>query len=147
MSAKTKNAKQSSCARDAKRDAMVRLPKNNRTKMANGRALFIDGVQVDGRTGLARRYREHVADLAEQAGADPTPAQRILIRNAATIAVQLEIDQAKVADGQAIDDELYLKRVASMVTILRQLGIKREGKNGSTAKVIDGHTAALLEAN
>lgn len=141
MSVKKKTGK----ASRPKRDVKARMPANNRTKAGNGTGLFIDGVKVDGRTGLARRYREHVVDLAEQVGGEPTAGQEILIRNAATLATLLEVDQAKVASGQPIDDDLNLKRVASVVSILRLLGVKNgDAKPNRVTKVIDGHTAALL---
>jgi hypothetical protein len=77
-------------------------PSRLRSRVTNGRTLFVEG---DGRGPWARRLRDlceaHAADLG---GAEClSEAQRSLIRRCATIEVQLEQMEGQLCDGKACD--------------------------------------------
>jgi hypothetical protein len=129
------------------RSQSARRPANNRSRVSNGTALFLDGVPVDGRSQIARRFADHIADLTDQIGGESSPAQVMLIRNAATLATLLELDQAKVANGEPVENEAFLGRIRALSAVLRQLGVKPLPRTGDRAKIIDHdeHTAALIE--
>ena len=56
-----------------------------RSRVSNGKDLFLDG--VDGRSAIARRYRDILAQLTSDIGGDPSEAQHIIIRRATQLAV------------------------------------------------------------
>lgn len=58
-----------------------------RSRVSNGKDLFLDG--VDGRSVLARRYRDILAQLVSDVGGDPSEAQSLIVRRATTLAVEL----------------------------------------------------------
>lgn len=107
----------------------------------------LDLSQVDGRTRLARRYRDHVDALCSMAGGNPSPAQEMLIRRVASMTVQLELEDAKLMSGMPIDATLYA-RVSNIVSVLlAKLGMARTNRDGKKGDVlIDQHSRALLDA-
>jgi hypothetical protein len=107
----------------------------------------LDLSQVDGRTRLARRYRDHVDALSSMAGGSPSPAQEMLIRRVASMTVQLELEDAKLMSGMPIDATLYA-RVSNIVSVLlAKLGMARTNRDGKKGDVlIDQHSRALLDA-
>jgi hypothetical protein len=84
------------------------------------RALFVD---ADGRTPWARRYRDLVAQLADDAGGLATLSElRLsLIRRAAALMVEAERLEGELADGKPCDvDQLarvsgHLRRIAETI--------------------------------
>lgn len=111
-----------------------------RSAVANGNALFLG--DVDGRSVIARRLRDHIDDLSAQMGA-PTPAQLLLIRRTATLATMAESVEAKMAMGEEIDTDSYARMSNTLGHLLLKLGLAK-GAAAKPAKVIDGHTSALL---
>ena len=100
--------------------------KLSRTRVTNGKALFLDG--VDGRTLAARRYRDlfhsFVSDLG---GMDITSeAQRQLARRCATMSCQAEVMEAEFIAGDDTDWEQYLHLVGTLSRALSRLGIERK---------------------
>src|SRR5262245_11379694 len=71
-----------------------------RARVTNGSQL-LDG--VDGRSAAARRYRDVLAQLVADLGGDPTEAQSIIARRAATLAVWCEGEEAAMANGEEAD--------------------------------------------
>ena len=68
----------------------------------------------------------------------------MLIRAAASIATLLELDQATIAAGEDVDDDPILRRTASLVNVLRNLGLNKMAPNISSSKpALDGNTHAL----
>ncbi|MGO4722985.1 MULTISPECIES: hypothetical protein [unclassified Inquilinus] len=107
----------------------------------------LDLSQVDGRTRLARRYRDHVDALSAQAGGSPSPAQEILIRRVVSMVVQLEMEDAKLMSGMPIDSTLYARTANIVSVLLAKLGMARLNKDGKRGDVlIDQHSRALLDA-
>jgi len=102
------------------------LHKLSRTRVTNGKALFLDG--VDGRTLAARRYRDlfhsFVSDLG---GMDITSeAQRQLARRCATMSCQAEVMEAEFIAGDDTDLEQYLRLVGTLSRALSRLGMERK---------------------
>ena len=100
--------------------------KLSRTRVTNGKALFLDG--VDGRTLAARRYRDlfhsFVSDLG---GVEVTSeAQRQLARRCATMSCQAELMEAEFIAGDDTDWDQYLHLVGTLSRALSRLGIERK---------------------
>lgn len=118
----------------------------NRAKMSNGTKLFIDGKAVDGRTPIARRYRDIYADLVTHVGGEPNPAQDILIRRAATLALLSDLDDAEVAAGRPIDTNAYIGRANALSGLLTKLGMTKAVKDITPkGTVLDAHARAVIE--
>src|SRR5689334_13287246 len=91
----------------------TRRPAALRSKVTNGRSLFVAG--GDGRGAWARRLRDvveaHVSDLG---GADNiSEAERSIVRRIATLTVELERLEAKFAIGKGSDSDLDLYQRAA----------------------------------
>ena len=100
--------------------------KLSRTRVTNGKALFLDG--VDGRTLAARRYRDlfhsFVSDLG---GVEVTSeAQRQLARRCATMSCQAEVMEAEFIAGDDTDWDQYLHLVGTLSRALSRLGMERK---------------------
>jgi hypothetical protein len=100
--------------------------KLSRTRVTNGKALFLDG--VDGRTLAARRYRDlfhsFVSDLGGMEVA--SEAQLQLARRCATMSCQAEVMEAEFIAGDDTDLERYLHLVGTLSRALSRLGIERK---------------------
>ena len=72
-----------------------------RSRVSNGKDLFLES--VDGRSALARRLRDILAQLVSDIGGDPSEAQGIIARRAATLAVWCEQAESGVARGEKLD--------------------------------------------
>lgn len=120
---------------------------NNRAKVSNGSRLFIDGVPVDGRTAIARRFRDHMDDLTEMVGGAPSAAQDMLIRRAAALATQCDFDEARIAAGEKIAEDIFLQRTKALVLVLTKLGLNERARiiepKVITPAVIDAHAEAV----
>jgi hypothetical protein len=105
------------------------LPAAQRSKVTNGRSLFVDG---DGRGPWARRLRDLMAEHARDLGGlDALSSQQAsLVRRAATITVELEKMEGRMSKG---DDDVSLDEYARVAghlrRILETLGIGRKPRN------------------
>ena len=104
----------------------TRTSKRSRTRVTNGKALFLDG--VDGRTLAARRYRDlfhsFVSDLG---GMDVARAAQLqLARRCATMSCQAEVMEAEFIAGDDPDLDRYLHLVGTLSRALSRLGIERK---------------------
>lgn len=101
-----------------------------RSRVSNGKALFIEG--VDGRTHLARRFRDIVAEMSGDLGGAEylSEAQRQLIRRCAMLSVTCEAMEAKaIAGDEGFDLEAYGAVTDRLGRALVRLGLKREARN------------------
>lgn len=112
--------------------------------MRGRRTLVINGKSVDGRSSEAIRYKAVCADLIGDLGGEPSAAQWALVQRAAGLSVQCEAIEIMIANGEPIDPADYVKLVSVLTRVLTALGIKR-GIPGDDAKVIDGHTRAMMQ--
>ena len=99
-------------------------PANNRAAVTND-PLALRG--VDGRTMIARRYRDVAIALADDLGghdnlSEPT---KILIRQAAALTVQVETLQTKIVAGEDVNLEQLTRLSNVLGRTLQRLGLKK----------------------
>jgi len=100
-----------------------------KSRLTNGRSPFV--LPVDGRSALARRYRDvlnaYVADL----GGDDriTEAERTLCRRAASLVVMAEVAEAELARDGKTDTEEYVRIVNALGRVLGRIGIERRPRD------------------
>lgn len=114
-----------------------------------GFELTIAGRKIDGRTVEARRFRALGGDLMTQLARNPTAAERILIMNAAMLAMLCERAAADLLEGKAIDEENYRRNVTMLGSLLVKLGMAMKSRDITKGanKGADAFGAALIEAN
>jgi hypothetical protein len=101
----------------------------NKSRITNGLDLLPG--DVDGRSAVARRYRDIVnAVLADQGGADRCSESRLqLVRRFAASAVLAEALEAKLVLGQDIDVSQHSLLCSRMVRLSTRIGIGRRLRN------------------
>lgn len=111
--------------------------------------LVIAGRKIDNRTAEARRFRCIGSDLTIHLGRSPTGAERLLLMNAATIAMLCEQTTADLLEGKPVDQENHRRNVAMLGQLLIKLGmaakscdVTKGSRNGH-----DDFGAALIGAN
>jgi hypothetical protein len=85
-------------------------------------------ISVDGRCSVARAIRDFARELERHLGAEPTPAQRVLIREAAIKNARITMMSEAILDRSAPDFDLvtrcYLAWSNSLRRDLEALGLK-----------------------
>ena len=114
-----------------------------------GFELTVAGRKIDGRTAEARRFRVLGGDLMAQLSRNPTAAERMLIMNAATLAMLCERAAADLLEGKAIDEENYRRNVTMLGSLLVKLGMAMKSRDVTKrqSQGADAFGAALIEAN
>ncbi|KQT32686.1 hypothetical protein ASG29_13205 [Sphingomonas sp. Leaf412] len=109
--------------------------------------LVVAGRKVDGRTMEARRFRSIGTDLTEQLGRNPTASERLLLMNAATIAMLCEQATADLLDGKPVDQENHRRNVAMLGQLLIKLGMAQKSRDMTKRDSVgrDDFGAALLD--
>lgn len=112
-------------------------------------ALIVGGRKIDGRTIEAKRFRTLASDLAAQLQRNPTPAERLLLLNAATLATMCERFTADLLEGKPVDEEPYRRNVAALSAVLIKLGMAAKSRDVTKRDraSLDDFGAALIEAN
>jgi hypothetical protein len=95
-----------------------------RSRLSNGRDVL---PEVDGRSMVARRYRDIVAAVAsDQGGGEHLSEARLqLIRRFSAAAVLAEQMEARLARGEQINIQEYSLLVSTMVRVAQRIGIDR----------------------
>jgi hypothetical protein len=95
-----------------------------RSRLSNARDLLPN---VDGRSLIARRYRDIVSAIAsDQGGADRLSETRLqLIRRFAAAACLAEQLEARLARGEQIDIQEHSLIVSTMVRVAQRIGVDR----------------------
>jgi hypothetical protein len=108
-------------------------------RVTNGRDFLPD---VDGRSLIARRYRDIVsAIVTDQGGADQiTEARLQLVRRFSAAALLAELLEAKLANGEEIDIAEHALLSSTMVRVAQRIGINRVPK-----PVVDFYNETLPE--
>ena len=111
--------------------------------------LVVAGRKVDGRTMEAKRFRSIGSDLTEQLGRNPTASERLLLMNAATIAMLCEQATADLLEGKPVDQENYRRTAALLGQSLIKLGMAQKSRDITKRDRAgqDDFGAALIEAN
>ena len=83
---------------------------------------------MDGRSAQAR-YRDVAMALADDLGGQDKLAEpaKILVRQAAALAVQVEALQSKIVSGEEVDTEQLVRLSNVLGRTLQRLGIKEAG--------------------
>jgi hypothetical protein len=110
-------------------------------------ALIVGGRKIDGRTTEARRFRALATDLAGQLQRNPSPAERLLLLNAATLATLCERFTADLLEGKPVEDEPYRRNVAALSAVLIKLGMAAKSRDVTKRDRtgLDDFGAALLQ--
>jgi hypothetical protein len=111
--------------------------------------LTVAGRKIDNRTAEARRFRALGSELQMQLGRTANAAERMLIMNAATLAMLCERDTADLLEGKKIDAESYRRNVTLLGSILVKLGMAMKSRDVTkgSRKGADAFGAAVLEAS
>lgn len=111
--------------------------------------LIIGGRKIDGRTTEARRFKALATDLAAQLRRTPTPAERLLLMNAATLATLCERFTADMLEGKTVEDEPYRRNVTQLNAVLIKLGMAMQSRDATKKgrPALDDFGAALIEAS
>lgn len=96
------------------------------TRKGTGSAVLVG---VDGRSQMARRYREITASIESDLGSDLTEAQRQLVARAATLAIWCEAREAELANGAEFDAAGYATISNALRRLLADLGLERRARN------------------
>lgn len=99
---------------------------NFATRKGTG-AVVLSG--VDGRSLMARRFREIHASIESDLGGDLTEAQRHLIARAATLAIWCEAREAELAQGDEFDAGAYATIANALRRLLSDLGLERRARD------------------
>ncbi len=99
-----------------------------RSRVTNDSALLAG---VDGRSAIARRFRDLVDAIISDMGGDDaiSEGQRQLARRAAALSVQCEQIEAVMANGGPIDANDYVRLVNALNRVLGSIGLKRRMKD------------------
>lgn len=107
----------------------------------------VAGRKIDGRTMEAKRFRSIGADLTEQLGRNASASERLLLMNAAAIAMLCEQVIADLLEGRPVDQENHRRNVAMLGQLLIKLGMAQKSrdmtKRGRASS--DDFGAALIE--
>lgn len=111
--------------------------------------LIIGGRKIDGRTTETKRFRGLALELAGQLQRNPTPAERILLLNAATLATLCERFAADMLEGREVNEENYRRNIQALGGVMIKLGMAAKSRDVTKRDrmVADDFGAALIEAN
>jgi hypothetical protein len=114
---------------------------HGRSRVGNGSAVLPG---VDGRSAVVRRYREILNQLISDMGGDPSEAQSLIARRAATIAVWCEETESTLANGGAIDISEFTTATNALRRLLSDIGLDRRARDVSPTiqEIIARHAAA-----
>src|SRR5262249_3926185 len=109
--------------------AKVGRPKDpQKSRLTNTPVLLAN---VDGRTTVARRYRDIATAIAvDQGGADRLSETRLqLIRRFSAAACLAEQLESRLARGEEIDIQEHSLLVSTMVRVAQRIGLDRRARN------------------
>jgi hypothetical protein len=100
-----------------------RAPKA-RSRVTNGRQLFIDG---DARLKVSRRFRDMLASIATDLGGVDrlSEGQKQIARRCAMLSVECEIMESAAVAGEPFDIETYGQLTDRLGRAFQRLGLKR----------------------
>ena len=110
--------------------------------------LYLAGEKVDGRTSLAKRYRELGNDLAAEMRNFIAPSEQILLRRAAMLALLCERSELAICEGKQIDEDSYRRNTVALRGALVALGLAAKSRDvkKSDRRSFDAHAQAVLDA-
>lgn len=110
--------------------------------------LLIDGIKIDGRTAIARLYRDQLHSLNKLLGNNPSIAESMMMRRCSTLAVLCSRDELKILNGEPIDEPNYRANTSVLRQLLQTLGTLKQTRDikKEDYKTYDAHTAAVLDS-
>lgn len=126
--------------------AVASRPPTSRSRVTNGRSLFVDG---DGRSPWARRWRDLQSLYADDLGGVSTLSefQLGLVGTAATLRCELERLEGQLSLGASIDLDQFGRLAGHFRRIVETLGIERSARDVTpTLEQIAKHMADEDEA-
>lgn len=84
---------------------------------------------IDGRSLMARRFREIVSGIESDLGGDLTEAQRHLVARAATLAIWCEERESELGEGGEFDAGAYATISNALRRLLSDLGLERRARD------------------
>lgn len=96
------------------------------TRQGNGSALLPG---VDGRSTMARRYRELVGTMTDDLGGDLPAAKQAIVNRAATLIAWAEQAEAEFARTGEMDVATFTTAVNSLRRLLSDIGLDRQAKD------------------
>lgn len=110
------------------RHSNVKRLARNRSRVSNGRDILPD---CDGRSAMARRYRDIAEALLSDAGGldQCSESRQQLIRRFAAASVLSEQLEAKLARGEQIDISEHALLCSTLTRLATRIGINRVAKN------------------
>jgi len=112
--------------------------------VSNGTSLFLEA--VDGRSALARRYRDILGQIVSDLGSEPSEAQSLIARRAATLACWCEQSEAEMAGGKELDIGSFTTATNTLRRLLETLGIKRQARDVTDLSAYLALRKAAVEA-
>lgn len=111
--------------------------------------LIVAGRKIDGRTIDAKRFRTLATELATQLQHDPTPAERVLLINAATLAMLCERFAADLLEGREVNEENYRRNLQALGNVMIKLGMAAKSRDVTKRDRAgaDDFGAAVIEAS
>lgn len=122
-------------SRDPRPEVLLRRAvKGQKPKKVKSKSRVSNGTEllpgVDGRTSLAKRYRDIASQIiVDQGGEDRLAEARLqLIRRFSAAAVLAEQMEARMVLGEQIDINLHALLTSSLVRVASKIGINRRAK-------------------
>jgi hypothetical protein len=118
------------------RGPVARRPRGIRSRITNGSAVLPG---VDGRSLIARRYKDICAAILTDQGGDDmcSESRRQLIRRFAAAAVLAEQMEARLANGEEIDISEHALLTSTMVRVAQRIGVDRIPRDVSSPSLAD----------
>jgi len=107
--------------------AIATMKPRARSRVSNGSATFLE--RADGRSRLARRYRDILGQIISDIGGDPSEAQSIIAKRSATIAVWCELAEARMAKGENLNITEFTTATNALRRLLADLGLERRSRD------------------
>jgi hypothetical protein len=99
----------------------------HRSRLTNAKDIL---AHIDGRSAMARRYRDIVAQvIADQGGTEISEARCQLARRFAATACLAEAMEARLTNGETIDIAEYSLLVSTMTRVASRIGIDRRSRD------------------
>jgi hypothetical protein len=114
-----------------------------RSAVTNGKVLHSNAAKIDGRGHNARRFRDLVAAFSVGLG-ELTEVDRALIKNAATLALKMELLQADLVAGKDVDADQLIRLAGTSKRALAAVSAKEVKPSGGSAlqEYLAKHAAA-----
>jgi hypothetical protein len=106
-----------------------RAPRQS-SAVSNGSRLFVAD-DLDARSAEARRFRDILSAVASDIGGagELSEVQRQLARRFASLALSLELQEAALVSGEAVDLDLFGRLSGQLNRLANTLGLRRVAKD------------------